>query len=312
MMSGGKELKIFATCLDLILLSILLYQVVVYMRRYKEDRLLLKSWIWTNTALELASTVVLILGIYYPEDWQVTDIVITSIIVFLCQIFLGFQAYLASNQKWPFIIGIGSASVFTFVAGIFSAIKIKNSAQAHISYITTIVFLSLSAGLDILLAVVFSYGFITGKKTFDPVAYRVMRILLFTMNLLALLAILDIITFAMMRSYSGVALVIHVISVKAYLLTVLWPINRRNKSASIICSDENPKNLKKNSIDVEPSRISVSSGYVYDGKINQLNAPASAYIAGSKSSTMTSANRLSQINLGATHAGYWASLNDDW
>ncbi|CAG8533884.1 2677_t:CDS:2 [Ambispora leptoticha] len=329
-MTGEEEAeKITCIVCDLSLLLILFYQLVAYVRRYKEDRLLLKSFIWSNFALEFASTIFLILALFRDKEWTLALMITSGLITLLAQVFLGFQAYLAcNNQRLLFLVGVFTVACLTFMSGIACVIVSANSTD---DYIPTLVYLSLSAGLDFLLASVFAYGFFQGKETFDPQAYRVMRILIVTMNILTLMSVLELILYAVFHKN----LIAHVISTKGYFLLILWPINHRvsstindkqnlcddykqGKQKSSSNSNYKNKNLSKNSIEVEPNRISESSGYVYEpSRQNQtISAPASVYHSRSKSSatstmTMTSSHRLSQVNLEASHAGYWASLDDD-
>ncbi|CAG8535570.1 3808_t:CDS:2 [Ambispora gerdemannii] len=328
-MAGEKEVeKIICIVCDLSLLLILFYQLVVYVRRYNEDRLFLKSFIWSNFALELASSVFLILFLFRDKRWEIGGIIASGLITLLAQFFLGFQAYLTCNsQRLTFLFGVFVAACFTFTSGIACAVVLANF---QVDYITTLIYLSLSAGLDLLLVSVFSYGFFKGKETFDPHAYQVMRILIVTMNVLTLIAFLELIIYAVFHTN----LFVHVFSTKCYFLLVLWPINHRVSSTindnRNSCDDysqdkkkpssnSNSKNKHHNSIEVEPSRISESSGYVYElprQNQNIISAPASVYHSRSKSSatstmTMTSSHRLSQVNLEASHAGYWASLDDE-
>jgi hypothetical protein len=156
-----------------------------------------------------------------------------------------------------------------------------------------------------------------------------MILLIITMNALAWIATADLITFATGRGLTDLSLIIHTILTKFYVLAVLLPLNKRELTTS---SDAPPK-FSKNSIDVENSRIS-ESGYVYEAapkptQVPQISVPASVYISTASAYAITASpghhhskstshslassqsNRFSQINLEATHAGYWASLEED-
>jgi len=334
MMFGDKEV---ATICDLLLLAILFHQVVVYVRRYHEDRLLIKFWIWTSFALELVATGVLIWTASYSFNDRepsvnviLTSLVLTCILALLSQSFLGLQANIAATQRWHCLAGIYFLTMITFASGILCVVETRNHPSIdNIDFIATTIFLSLSAGLDTLLAAIVTYGFYKGRDSLDPIAYRVMRLLTITMNALAWIATADLIMFITSGSLTDSTLIIHAILTKFYVLAVLLPLNKRELSTS---SDALQK-FSKNSIDVENSRIS-ESGYVYEAaprptQVPQISVPASVYISTASAYAITASpghhhtkstshslassqsNRFSQINLEATHAGYWASLEED-